>query len=412
MDPAEKNQAETNDVSSKEFYQMVCNSMREGQTKSDIVWNLTQNEDEGFDRAPVLSAVDKVYNQIAVTALKEKFMIGSFLPSILGGVIAAIIAGFFWGLMVKITEYEIGYAAIGVGWLCAYGVLFFNEEKKGLPAQVIACLCSIMGIIIGKYFIYYFVLKAMLVEQYSQLFASRIALLAEDTFRGFPSFFIESVLQGGNGIMDLLWLSLALGSAWRITKGLTLSDDVIAQANVSYESIPKPSLVKSSALVAGGLVVIYFLFGMLSKSPEITFSDITEIDVKAVVKLMKNTEATQAYFEIIPTELVEDLSDVLSEFVTSGIEQKDFIKELERLKTNYENFTIKLSQAGVPDDFEVNREQYPDLMHNVYTFILKEYNLYFYYNFYITYFDKDYVFNLSDDTNKALEIINKSFFTG
>ena len=411
MEPNEKTEPET-EKAAKEFYQMVYNSMREGQTKADIVWNITEGQDETVDRGPVLSAVEKVYNQIALKALKEKFLIGSFLPSIVGGLIAAIIAGGLWGAIVKQTEYEIGYTAIGIGWLCAWGVLLFNEGKKGKPAQIISCLSSLLGIVAGKYFLYYYFFKDMLVEQYGHNFASRVVFFSEEIYRGFFVFFIESFLRDGQGVMDLLWVALALGSAWKITKGMNLAQEVIDQTDVSYDSVTNPSLVKGVVLMTVGVTIIYLLFAQVSKVPEIQFGDITETDVKAVVKVMQRSELTQGYFEVLTPELVDEFSGMLNEFVTSVNEEKDFIDELNRIKTDYENYTVGLSQTEVPPGFNDNREQYPDLMQDVYRFILKEYYLYFYYNFYIVFFDKSYVLILTDETIHALDIINKSFFTG
>ena len=46
------------------------------------------------------------------------------IMGLVGGVLAASVGGVLWGLIVKWTEYEIGYMAVGLGLLCGFGVLY------------------------------------------------------------------------------------------------------------------------------------------------------------------------------------------------------------------------------------------------------------------------------------------------
>ena len=69
--------------------------------------------------------VDEYCDMFIQRSISEKWTPFSIIPSIIGGLIAAIIGGLAWGLIVKHTQYELGLAAIGVGWLCAWsGTLF------------------------------------------------------------------------------------------------------------------------------------------------------------------------------------------------------------------------------------------------------------------------------------------------
>lgn len=73
-------------------------------------------------------------------------------PAIAGGIIAAILCGAAWTAMVVATKMEIGYAAVGVGLATGYGVLLGAGRKKSAQLQVVAVLCSIFGLVLGKYF--------------------------------------------------------------------------------------------------------------------------------------------------------------------------------------------------------------------------------------------------------------------
>ena len=180
--------------------------------------------------------------------------------------LAAIIAGFAWGLIVKYTDYEIGLIAIAVGWLCAWSVLFFNNGKKGLPAQLIACGCSIIGILIGKYWIFYYMLKGYLAEQYGANYASRLPLVSLDTLHGFINFMQES-LQGNSIMFQLLWIALSLGSAWKITRGSNLPKPVLADADVEVYQFEESSFMRSTLLTGVGVLIICgFVFAAINLS--------------------------------------------------------------------------------------------------------------------------------------------------
>ncbi|MBC7645006.1 MAG: hypothetical protein H7123_07755 [Thermoleophilia bacterium] len=76
-----------------------------------------------------------------------------------GAVVAAVVAGVAWGAIVWQTNYEIGFAAIGVGFLVGKAMAIVTGNKRGRQLQVIAVLASVLGILVGKYMTVYFVLR-------------------------------------------------------------------------------------------------------------------------------------------------------------------------------------------------------------------------------------------------------------
>ena len=72
-----------------------------------------------------------------------------YVPAILAGLAAAIAGGVVWGLIVKSTDYEVGFVAWGIGFIVAMAILLATRGRRGLPLQVIAIACALLGIAIG-----------------------------------------------------------------------------------------------------------------------------------------------------------------------------------------------------------------------------------------------------------------------
>jgi len=124
-----------------------------------------------------------------------------------GGVVAAILCGAAWAAMVVATNFEIGYAAVGVGFVVGYGVLLGARKKRGKNLQWIAVACSVLGLLLGKYFTIAHLIIVN-VEDAKDLshFDPRLVPVF---FRALPDFLSP---------FDALWVFIALRVAWRIPK--------------------------------------------------------------------------------------------------------------------------------------------------------------------------------------------------
>ena len=131
---------------------------------------------------------------------------GSLLPAIAAGLVAAIAGGIVWGLIVKISDYEVGFVAWGIGFIAGTAVVLATRGAKGPRLQAIAVVASLLGILLGKYLSYAFV-----VQEQVKSFGESIGLLSGDMF----SFFRED-LDAVFSLFDLLWVGLAVFTAWRI----------------------------------------------------------------------------------------------------------------------------------------------------------------------------------------------------
>lgn len=134
-------------------------------------------------------------------ATEDRSAAGTYVPAALAGLAAAVVGGVAWGLIVKWTDYEIGFAAWGIGLLTGIAVLAATRGSRGLPFQAIAVVSALLGIVIGKYLWFVWVLQ--------------------DEGLGIPIFSFDTVDLFRNNLdvvfdwIDLLWVGLAVYTAYR-----------------------------------------------------------------------------------------------------------------------------------------------------------------------------------------------------
>ena len=185
---------------------LVAEQMRAGTDQETITAML---EDRGLDRVQARGFVDTVYPQLARVAEEERYTGSALGPGIAGGLIAAVVGGFIWGLIVILSEYEIGIAAWGIGFIVGFGVVRFAGGAKGTPLQVVAVVSSVLGIVIGKYISYAYFFK----QAVSDRFDVDISYFDSEIFRAF-----RENLGDVFGGFDLIWAGLAVVTAWKLTR--------------------------------------------------------------------------------------------------------------------------------------------------------------------------------------------------
>ena len=130
----------------------------------------------------------------------------SLLPAIAAGLVAAIVGGVVWGLIVKLSDYEVGFVAWGIGFIAGTAVVLAGRGAKGQRLQVIAVVSALLGILLGKYLSYAFV-----VQEQAESFGESIGLVSGDMLR-----FFREDLDAVFSLFDLLWVGLSVFTAWRI----------------------------------------------------------------------------------------------------------------------------------------------------------------------------------------------------
>jgi len=133
---------------------------------------------------------------------------GAVLTAALAGLGAAVAGGIAWGLIVKWTDYEIGFAAWGIGFIVGTAVAFGAQGKRGTPFQLLAVGLALAGIVLGKYLAFVWIGQDVLGK-----LGLSLPIFSTDTLRLFWD--SKSDVWGG---WDLLWAGLAVVTAFRIPK--------------------------------------------------------------------------------------------------------------------------------------------------------------------------------------------------
>ncbi len=134
---------------------------------------------------------------------------GTLIKALAAALVAAVAGGVVWGLIVKWSDYEVGFVAWGIGFLVGMAVLTATGRRRGLPLQAIAIVSSLLGILLGKYLSYAWVLQEVAKEETGG--ALEISIFSGDMV----DFFRED-LGEVFGWIDLLWVAFAVITAWRV----------------------------------------------------------------------------------------------------------------------------------------------------------------------------------------------------
>lgn len=121
---------------------------------------------------------------------------------------AGIVGGIVWGLVVKWSDYEVGILAWAIGFAVGSVVLVAASHRKGPELQAIAIGGALLGILLGKYLGF-----AFAVQDEAERLGVEIGLVSRDMFDIF-----RDSLGDVFGGFDLLWIGLAVVSAWRLLR--------------------------------------------------------------------------------------------------------------------------------------------------------------------------------------------------
>jgi hypothetical protein len=122
------------------------------------------------------------------------------------GLAAALVGGIVWGLIVKWTQYELGFVAWGIGFVVGTAVVYGAQNLRGIPFQLVAVVFALLGIIIGKYLGFVWVGQDELDK-----IGIDLPLFSKDTFDLY-----WDARKDVWGWWDLLWVGLAVVTAFRI----------------------------------------------------------------------------------------------------------------------------------------------------------------------------------------------------
>ena len=208
----ENNESKSQKEPLEKIYAFVIEQMKAGADNSAISQKLVEM---GIDKGDAMELVESIYAQVLKTVEEEQFTGSSIMPALVGGGLGAVIGGVIWGLIVIGTGYVIGFMAWGIGLLSGFAVVLFSKGRRGTPLQIIAVLSSVLGIAVGKYVTFFHFFKEAILKKYGAEIASNVSIFSEEVIY----IFIDGIGSMVSGF-DILWVILAVITAWRIPKGI------------------------------------------------------------------------------------------------------------------------------------------------------------------------------------------------
>ncbi|MBI4422166.1 MAG: hypothetical protein HY554_00470 [Elusimicrobia bacterium] len=142
-----------------------------------------------------------------VAELRQESVAPSMGRAAAAGAAAAVASGIGWAAMVALTGAEIGYAAVGVGYLAGQAVHRASGRRKTRGLQKLSVACAALGLVLGKYFTFAHIAKTQLPQLAGASYLEP----------GLVQLFVV-VLPRLVNAFDALWLFIALSMAWRIPR--------------------------------------------------------------------------------------------------------------------------------------------------------------------------------------------------
>lgn len=205
-------QAGSQENQAQQVVQFVVQQMKAGMDKAAIASKL---QAMGMDVLDSRKVVDAVHGEMMQMAEAQRVTSGSLFSGAIGGLLAAVVCGALWALIVRLTDYEIGYMALGLGFVVGVAVVLFARGRRGRGLQIVAAGASVFGIIVAKYFIFVYVLQQVVLKQGGPESAARVTYVSTKVMQLFLS-----SLKAMASPYDALWVFLAVAIAWKIPHGL------------------------------------------------------------------------------------------------------------------------------------------------------------------------------------------------
>lgn len=151
----------------------------------------------------------------------------SLSMAISGGLIASLVAALLWAVITYATKYQIGFMAIGVGFLVGYAVNYFG---KGITTTfgIVGAVFSLFGCILGN------ILTTIIAASLQEGVPFSAILMA---FLTNPSIVAE-ILKETFSPIDLLFYGIAVYEGYRFSFRQITEDDI---AHLQKAQPPPPS---------------------------------------------------------------------------------------------------------------------------------------------------------------------------
>ena len=90
--------------------------------------------------------------------------------AVLAGLAAAVVGTLVWYGVVVITNRQVGFIAVGAGWLVAMAVIFGSGRKRGPAIQAISVTITLVALVMSEWLIVrYFVIQTLAEQGFTEV---------------------------------------------------------------------------------------------------------------------------------------------------------------------------------------------------------------------------------------------------
>jgi len=118
------------------------------------------------------------------------------------GLSAAVFSAIVWAAISIFMGIQMGYVAMGIGWLAGSGVVRGSGGQRGVPWMIAGASCGLFGFVLGWY-----IIAASITIEALGLSAGPASYFSFDVLR-----FVAGHIREISIPMDALWLVLAAGT--------------------------------------------------------------------------------------------------------------------------------------------------------------------------------------------------------
>ena len=169
----------------------VIAKLNEGKSTEEVVNDFAADFNLSIEDAR--SALAPLIVQLRENASGETVTAPKLIGAAVGGMLAAGLSGWVWAKIAIATGYEVGYIALGVGFVVGMAIAIIGGGIRGPLPQLIGVVCACTGILLGKWW------TALDNPEVQMLVNAGVI-----DFMGFAANFTEFVAP-----IDYLWFGLA-----------------------------------------------------------------------------------------------------------------------------------------------------------------------------------------------------------
>ena len=174
--------------------------------KVDLTKDASAVADTDVETIPATPADETVVEEtVAESSFVEKIpevLEGNIFAGAIGGLLSSVLGAIIWATITVVTNYQIGWVAIGLGFLVAYSIRLWG--KGNTPAfGVMGVAFALFGCVLGNFF----TLVGFIAQEYS--------LSINETLGSIDYTLMPELMMDMSSPMDFLFYAIAACSGFK-----------------------------------------------------------------------------------------------------------------------------------------------------------------------------------------------------